>query len=75
MKKVLGMFALAAVIALPSMSYAATYAYVNASGEVAAINADTAAQALATAPNMDIHSGVLLLTNPNDGIIGDTVVR
>ncbi|MDB5245263.1 MAG: hypothetical protein JWN90_368 [Parcubacteria group bacterium] len=75
MKKVLGMFALAAVIALPSMSYAATYAYVNSSGEVAAVTADTAAQALATAPNMDIHSGVMLLSNPNDGIIGDTVVR
>ena len=75
MKKVLGIFALAAVIALPSMSYAATYAYVNTSGEVAAVTADTAAQALATAPNMDVHSGVLLLTNPSYGIIGYTVAR
>ncbi|CAN5770947.1 hypothetical protein BH11PAT2_BH11PAT2_10110 [soil metagenome] len=73
MKKVLGMFALAAVIALPSMSYAATYAYVNSAGDVSAVVANTAAQALATAPGISVHSGVMLLSNPNDTILNNTV--
>lgn len=70
MKKLLGLAALAAVVALPSASLAATYAYVNTSGEVTSMEADSAATALATAPNMDIHSGVMLLTGSNNNVVG-----
>jgi len=66
---------LAAVVAMgfPVFAYAATYAYVNTTGEVRTVTADTANAALATAPGLHIHSGVMLLTNPADGIVGDQV--
>lgn len=62
------------VMALPSLASAATYAYVNKSGEVSTITADSATSALMTAPNMDTHSGVMLLTSQLDfGIVGDSI--
>ena len=62
------------VMALPSLASAATYAYVNKSGEVSTVTADSATSALMTAPNMDIHSGVMLLISQLDfGLVGDTI--
>ena len=62
-----------ALFSLPVFAYAATYAYVNTTGEVRTVTADSADAALATAPGLHIHSGVMLLTNPSDGIVGDNV--
>jgi hypothetical protein len=71
MKKILGTIALAAAVVIPAASFAQTFAYVNTSGEVTSIEAANAQTALRTAPNMDIHSGVLLISSPSDGIVGD----
>ncbi len=59
--------------ALPSIAFAATFAYVNSAGEVRTVNADTPNIALSIAPGIAVHSGVLLLVNPSDAIVGDTV--
>ena len=74
MKKLLGITALGALIAVPgAAAMAQTYAYVNTSGEVTSMEADSAQAALMTAPNIDEHSGVMLLTNEDDDIVGDKV--
>lgn len=65
--------ALAALVAVPTASFAATYAYVNQSGEVSTVTADNASTAIATAPGIHRNSGVMLLSNPNDGITDDNV--
>ncbi|HUQ30400.1 MAG TPA: hypothetical protein VM103_02670 [Candidatus Paceibacterota bacterium] len=59
--------------ALPSLASAATYAYVNTAGEVRTVVSGDPMNAIATAPGIAMHSGVLLLTNPADGIVGDNV--
>ncbi len=59
--------------ALPSFAAAATYAYVNTAGEVRTVSADAPMTAIAIAPGIALHSGVLLLVNPSDGIVGDSV--
>lgn len=72
-KYLLGTLALAA-IALPSASYAAMYAYVNQDGEVRTVDAATPSAAIQTAPNIDEHSGVLLLDGADDSaVVGDNV--
>lgn len=60
-----------AMMGVPMLSFAATYAYVNTAGNVSTVIADTPAQALATAPNKDAHSGVVLLVNPAAGLGGN----
>lgn len=65
--------AAAATFALPTFAHAATYAYVNTAGEVRTVNADTPHTAIAIAPGIAARSGVLLLLNPADGIVGDNV--
>ncbi|MDB4992394.1 MAG: hypothetical protein JWL75_639 [Parcubacteria group bacterium] len=75
MKKTLGIFALAALIAVPAAGFASTFAYVNTSGEVTSIEATDANTALRTAPNMDIHSGVMLISGSNTNIVGNTVTQ
>ncbi|MES2060006.1 MAG: fibronectin type III domain-containing protein [Patescibacteria group bacterium] len=52
----------ALLVAVPALSAAATFAYVNQAGNVATVDAATPTQAMATAPNIDAHSGVMLLT-------------
>src|SRR3989344_833484 len=47
---------------LPAFSYAATYAYVSQSGQVNTVVADTSASAIMNAPNISIHSGVMLVS-------------
>ena len=57
-----------------AMANAATYAYVDASGDVKSVTAADWKTAIATAPNIHMHSGVLLLTTAADyGVVGDTV--
>lgn len=53
----------------------ATYAYVNQSGTVIAISADSSAIAFANAFGIDENSGVMLLSNTsgNNGVVGDYV--
>lgn len=66
--------AAAALISLPSFASAASYGFVNHSGEVSMVTADTANSAMATAFNISLHSGVILLSNPTgDGMVGDQV--
>jgi hypothetical protein len=64
-----GVFALA----LPSFAHAATYAFVNTSGEVNAVVANDPTSALMTAFNISLHSGVLLLSNQTDSILNGGV--
>lgn len=60
------------VMALPA--HAATYAYVNTSGDVSMVNANDPVSAMATALNIAIHSGVMLLTAQfNQDMAGDHV--
>ena len=62
------------VMALPAMASAATYAYVNQGGEVVTVQADTAAQAMITAPGIDENSGVMLMDSAADtAVVGDDV--
>ncbi len=62
------------VMALPSFAHAATYAYVNKSGEVSTVTANDWMTAIATAFNIATHSGVLLLDSQADmDIVGDSV--
>lgn len=64
----------ALVLASPASAFAATYAYVNTSGDVTTMEAPSAAIALTTAPNMAVHSGVLLLDSVADQeVVGDDV--
>ena len=65
------MVALVTLISVPASSYAANYAYVDRVGEVKMFVADTANIALRDAPNMDVHSGVILLnTAQNISLVG-----
>ncbi len=66
MTKLLGIAALAAVVALPTASFAQTFAYVNTSGEVTSVEAADANTALVSAPNIAVHSGVMLLSGDED---------
>ncbi len=72
----LSSLALAATVIAPAISFADTFAYVNSSGDVQTMDAPTATQALMTAPNMSVHSGVLDLNISSLGsnpVAGQTV--
>jgi hypothetical protein len=60
-------------MALPGLAHAAAYAYVNQNQEVSTVNADDWQTALLNAPNIDIHSGVLLLTTQNSTVVGASI--
>ncbi len=68
----LGALALAAVVAVPASSFAATYAYVNTAGEVMTVEAATPNAAIQTAPNIAVHSGVMTV-GADDAVLGDRV--
>lgn len=61
--------ALAAALIFPVFAYASTYAYINTSGNMTYTQANSSADALATAPNLAVHSGVMLVT------VGGTTVE
>ena len=56
--------------ALPSLTHAATYAYVDTSMEVKTVVASDWMSALATAPGIHLHSGVVLLTSLYTNLVG-----
>lgn len=74
-KYLLGTLALAAVIALPTASFAAMYAYVDQSGNVRTVEANTPAEAIVTAPSIAEHSGVILLDSASDSEVVGTSVQ
>jgi hypothetical protein len=62
------------LMSLPVFASAATYAYVDTTGEVKPVVADTWQQAIAKAVGIHIHSGVMLLDSPTDfDIVGNDV--
>lgn len=73
MKTLLLSAAVLAAAAVPGISFAATYAYVNTSGEVMTTEAATPNSAIATAPNISLHSGVMLVNSTSDPVVGDGV--
>lgn len=75
-KTLLGMGALAVLgaVALPAASFAATYAYVNTSGEVRTMESASASQAIMSAPGIHPRSGVMLIeTTADEAVVGDNV--
>lgn len=58
-----------AIMSFPSFASAATYAFVDQSSNVRSIVADTWQTAIASAPNIHINSGVMLLNGLNNGIL------
>ena len=57
-----------------TMANAATYAYVDVHGDVKSVTAADWKTAIAVAPNIHMHSGVMLLTTAADyGVVGDSV--
>lgn len=61
-------------ISLPVLSFAATYAFVNTSGEVSTVISSNPNTAIMTAHNIGERSGVILLnTQANTDLIGDRV--
>ena len=66
--------AVAALMVLPGLALAASYAYVDAAGDVKSVMANDWQTAIATAPNIHIHSGVLLLDSAEDlAVVGDEI--
>lgn len=67
----IGVFSL---MAIPAISFAASYAYVNQQGEVMMVTANDPMTAINTAPNRAVNSGVMLLDSPADSaVVGDNV--
>jgi len=61
-------------LAPPLFANAASYAYVDAQGEVKMVEANDWRTAIAVAPNIHINSGVFLLTSASDfSAVGDTI--
>lgn len=61
-------------ISAPAFASAASYAYVDATGEVKSVVANDWMTAIATAPNIHIHSGVFVLKTAADfAVIGKDI--
>ncbi len=65
--------AAAAILAGPASALAATYAYVNTNGEVRTVEAADPNTAIITAPGISTHSGVMLINDVSDQVVGDNV--
>ncbi len=72
-KLLLGAFAFAAMVAIPGVSLAATYAYVNTAGEVMTTESATPTQAMMTAPGIAPRSGVMLIEVSSDPVLDESV--
>jgi acid phosphatase class B len=74
-KALLGVSALAVLgaIALPAVSLAATYAYVNTAGEVMTTESTSWETAIQTAPSIAARSGVMLIEVTDDEVLDETV--
>ena len=65
---------LLSVVATPASASAAVYAYVDTVGEVKSVTANDWMTAIAIAPGIHMHSGVMLLASAADYLmVGDTV--
>jgi hypothetical protein len=73
--RVAGVIASSAIVmALPTLAHAASYAYVNQAGDINMVTANDWMTAIATAPNIDSHSGVLLINDSTDqALVGSSV--
>lgn len=72
--KYLCALAVLAGVSVPTASYAQMFAYVNRDGEVMTVDRDTPEEALMAAPDIDEHSGVLMINSSADAeIVGDQV--
>lgn len=69
--KFVGLGIAAALAVAPGLAAAATYAYVNASGEVQSVVAGDWQTAIATAPNIAARSGVILVDGQEDSNLLD----
>lgn len=70
----LSLLMVATFVTLPAFASAATYAYVDTTGEVKPVVADTWQQAIAKAVGIHIHSGVMILDSSSDfDIVGNDV--
>jgi len=63
LKQIITAFIVLTVLTLPAVSLANTYQYVDAGGRLQSVEANSTTQALATAPNIGLHSGVMLVTS------------
>ncbi|MCR4285274.1 MAG: hypothetical protein NUW00_00085 [Candidatus Kaiserbacteria bacterium] len=62
------------LVSVPAFAGAATYAYVDAQGDVKMVTANDWQTAISVAPNRHMNSGVLLLNSASDfTIVGDSV--
>lgn len=59
------------VVVLPTVSLASTYQYVDNAGKIQSVEANSSSQALAIAPNIAPHSGVILGKIANTGTTYD----
>jgi hypothetical protein len=72
--KLAGLGIAASLALLPGLAGAADYAYVNNDGEVQMVVASTWQTAIATAPNIALHSGVILIDGSADeDLLDDSV--
>lgn len=69
---ILGAFAL---LLAPTISFASTYQYIGTDGDLHSVEADSASVALATAPNLALHSGVILVGSDGKITEADGTVR
>ena len=61
-------------LSVPVFATAATYAYVDATGEVRSVTANDWMTAIATAPNIALTSGVYMLNSADDyDIVGEDI--
>ncbi|MES2749485.1 MAG: hypothetical protein V4606_03765 [Patescibacteria group bacterium] len=64
-----------AFVVYAQSTQAATYAYVDAAGDVKSVTANDWQTAIATAPNIHMRSGVMLLESADDyQVVGDKVI-
>ena len=73
MNKILGAAAASAALLIPGLAFAQDYAYVDATGAVRTVDAVSADAALMTAPNIGLHSGVMLMSADDSDVVGDSV--
>lgn len=60
--QIISSFVALSLLILPAVSLANTYQYVNTTGNLQNVQAADATTALATAPNLAVHSGVMQIT-------------
>lgn len=66
--------ALLGALIMPQQTHAATFAYVDVAGIVRSVVAGDWRTAIDTAPNISLHSGVMLLVDSVDqALVGDQV--